>query len=499
MRGVGWVIALLAVAGCGSTVQPGAVGSDSSSMLAPTQQSTSMPAGGSTGLAGPTSSGGAAIGGSAAAPDDGGAVTGGGITGGGAADGTTGAAGGASTPSAARSGPGFTATEVKVGVAISSSSNAAFGAYGAKGLSFPDGKQLVNAYVAHLNRTGGIGGRHVVPVFYDYNATGNVSTSDAAACAAWTQDDRVVAALGVRAGATGTDDGLTPCLSKAGVPWMSGQGDAAKFAAYPKTLYAPALINSTRLAKAVVDALYARGFFGAGARVGVVYQDNPEMARAVSNGLRPALAAHGLPLVKQAAESNAFTESANIELRFATAGITHVLFAAPGGASPWQFMQSAQQNRHHYHYGISSDDQPAIILERFAPQGQLATTEGFGYAPTQDVDPSQAPKPTAALAACLKVFREAGFDTSSGTAQLAMSFVCDPFELMRSGWRAAPTLSAVSLADGVDRLGTSFGVAGTFAARFAPGRHDGADAYRPLRYATGCSCFTYSGAVRRTG
>jgi ABC-type branched-subunit amino acid transport system substrate-binding protein len=409
------------------------------------------------------------------------------------------AAAGSSVPSRGRSGFGFTATEIKVGVSISSDGNAAISALGANGVAFPDGKALANTYVDYLNRTGGIAGRKVKPVFYDYRASGNVETSDAAACATWTQDDHVVAALGVRAGTTGTNDALTPCLTKAGVPWMTGRGDQRKFNQYPSTLYAPSIINLTRLERAIVEGLAADGFFTPGAKIGVMYQDNLEMKRAVDEGLVPALRARGLSIAKQAATGNAFTESSNIELQFATAGITHVLFVAPGGAAPWQFMQSASQNQHHYKYGVSSDDYPAVVLEQLAPKDQLATTSGFGYLPVGDVNGQQAPPPTKGLAGCLKVFRDAGYDTAAATSQLAMAYICDPFQALRAGWTGQAQLSTPALRDGIERLGRTFSSAGAFAARFGPGRpHDGAAAYRMLHFGSSCSCFQYAGPVRDT-
>ncbi|MCW2572836.1 MAG: hypothetical protein JWO88_2894 [Frankiales bacterium] len=499
-----WLVAgCLVLAGCGSTVQQGAgtaTGGSSSGL-----SSSSAAAGTSNGLGGPTApvsptevaAGGSTAGsaGTTSGPSAGSASPGPAV-GSGQAPLTT---GGRSVPSAGRSGFGFTAHEIKVGVSISSDANAALSAFGANGLAFPDGKALANTYVDYLNRTGGIAGRKVKPVFYDYKASGNVETSDAAACAAWTQDDHVVGALGIRAGTTGTNDALTPCLTKAGVPWMSGEGDQKKFNEYRSTLYGPSIINLTRLEKAIVDGLAKDGFFTPNAKVGVVYQDNLEMKRAVDEGLVPALRAHGLSLFKKAATGNAFTESSNIELQFATAGVTHVLFVAPGGAAPWQFMQSASQNRHHYRYGVSSDDYPAVVLEQLAPKDQLATTSGFGYRPVGDVNAQQAPPPTMGLAACLEVFRDAGYDTSGATSQLAMAYLCDAFQLLRAGWTGQAQLSTASLRDGVESLGRSFAVARAFVARFEPGRlHDGAAAYRMLHFGSSCSCFQYSGPVRDT-
>jgi hypothetical protein len=49
------------------------------------------------------------------------------------------------------------------------------------------------------------------------------------------------------------------------------------------------------------------------------------------------------------------------------------------------------------------------------------------------------------------------------------------------------------LAAAVETLGTSYDSPFTFRTRFAPGRHDGADAYRGATYVDSCSCFEYSG------
>src|SRR5687768_15963977 len=118
--------------------------------------------------------------------------------------------------------------EIAIGVSTSKDAGRALGPIGLI-VSVADSEELVNTWLAKVTADGGIAGRTVVPVFFDYKATGDINTSDQAACETWTRDTRVFSATGVRAGVSGSGDILTPCLAKAGIPWLQGSGDQHKW------------------------------------------------------------------------------------------------------------------------------------------------------------------------------------------------------------------------------------------------------------------------------
>jgi hypothetical protein len=393
------------------------------------------------------------------------------------------------------SGPGYSAKEIRVGFSTSNDAGKALSSVGL-GVAIADQEDLVKTWVAKVNADGGIAGRTVVPVFYDYKATGDVNTSDQAACETWTRDSRVFAATGVRAGVSGSGDVLTPCLARAGIAWLNAEGDQHQFDAYLPSAYNPSSMNRTRELQVLVEALAHQGFFTPGAKVGVIVSDNTaNMSRAVKEGMEPALRRFGLSITKRVVIANAFTESTNAELQMFAAGVTHVLFAAPGGAAASQFMNAADSQRRTYQYGISTQDAPGAAVQALAPSSQLKNAHGYGYRPSLDVDASNQPPESSAMKACFGYYRSKGFDTG-GLNRAAMALICDSFALLRAGVQGQlnPTLSG--LATSVAGLGRRLAVAGTFSTRFTSRQHDGPGSYRVLEYGTDCSCFRYTGPAR---
>ncbi|MCW2585092.1 MAG: hypothetical protein JWN55_608 [Frankiales bacterium] len=392
-------------------------------------------------------------------------------------------------------GPGYTAKEIRLGFSTSNDAAKALGAAGL-GVAVADQEELVKTWLAKVNAEGGIAGRKVVPVFYDYAATGDVQTSDQAACNRWTQDTLVFAASGVRAGTSGSGDNLTPCLARKGVAWLNGGGDAQKWTQYLDAMYSTLNMSRTREARVLVESLAQQGFFTAGAKIGVIINDNQDdMSRAVKQGMEPALAKLGRKIDKRFVVSLAQTESSNAELQMAAAGITHVLFAAPGGAGASSFMQAAESQGRTYRYGISSQDAPGLTVQALAPANQAKNAVGYGYQPGLDVDASNQPTPTPAMRACFDHYRSKGFQTSS-LNQAAMGLICDSVNLLRRGLAGQTNPTRASFAAVVNGLGGSFGAASTFSTLFTPTQHDGIGGYRDLYYGTDCSCFRYRGPVR---
>jgi ABC-type branched-subunit amino acid transport system substrate-binding protein len=395
------------------------------------------------------------------------------------------------------SGPGYTAKEIRLGFSTSNDAGKALGGLGLS-VAVADQEQLVRTWLAKVNAQGGIAGRRVVPVFYDYKATGDINTSDQAACETWTRDSRVFAASGVRAGSSGSGDVLTPCLAKAHIPWLAAVGDQHKWSQYFNTMYSTADMSRTREERVLVESLAAQGALGPSAKIGVVINDgSQDMSRAVREGMEPALAKLGLRITKRVVISNPWTESTNAELQMFAAGVTHVLFAAPGGAAASQFMNAAQSQHRTYEYGISTQDAPGAAVQALAPPAQLRHARGYGYRPGLDVDSSNQPSETAGMKACFGYYRSKGF-TTSGLNAAAMALICDSVELLRAALRSQLNPTLDGFASAVGALGAGLSVASTFTSRFSPRQHDGVGSYRFLVYVSDCSCFRYTGRLRRT-
>ena len=487
---------LLALAACGTTVPAaeqlgagaavaGSAGSPELQGLGgdPTAPTASDPVGPGGTTAGPAVVGGLPAG----APDQPGSA---------AADPSSSAAAAPAAGAPLASGRGYTDKQIRLGFSISSDASRALGATGLA-VGIADQQALVRTYLDKDNREGGIAGRVVVPVFYDYSAGGDLNAQDQAACATWTQDTPVFAATGVRAGTTGSGDTLTPCLAKAGVPWLQGAGDQHKWARYLPAMYNVAAVNATREARLLIESLAAQGFLPSTAKVGVVVNDNQgDYSRTVKEGMEPALAKLGLRISKQVVISNPQTQSSNAELQMATSGVTHVLFAAPGGAAAAQFMISADSQGRTYRYGISSQDAPGLTVQALAPHRQLLTAAGYGYKPSLDVDGSNQPPQTAGMKACFGYYTSKGYDTES-LNRAAMAIICDSVELVRAALAGQAAPSQASMAEAVARLGRTLPSAGTFATSFSAQQHDGAGGYRFLRYDGERRAFRYVGDVRQ--
>src|SRR5205814_6142712 len=109
-------------------------------------------------------------------------------------------------------------------------------AAGFAGLVIPDNKPVFDAFVKDINSHGGLAGRQIQPVYFEYNTGQDPHTQDAAACAKFTQDNHVFLVLGgINSGA----GELLPCLAQHDVPLLTAAtgGDARFFAQYHRYSY----------------------------------------------------------------------------------------------------------------------------------------------------------------------------------------------------------------------------------------------------------------------
>jgi ABC-type branched-subunit amino acid transport system substrate-binding protein len=383
---------------------------------------------------------------------------------------------------------------LQIGIQFRQGDDTAHAAFGTGAKDVPSGannKAWYQAAIDAVNASGGVLGHPLVPVFYpsDANSSQSVQQQEAAACAAFTQDAHVFAAL---IAGSHTEE-LVSCLSKKGVYVLAPGGasfdDQVLMQRYPDYALAGAL-QLNRMARVYVDGLVRQGFLTKSSTIGLLTYDSPEFVRATDQSLKPALASYGLKVTKQAAVAPLTTLGAagggaasmgSAVLSFRSAGVDRVLFFASSGLA-FIFMTAAESQGYRPKYGVSSADPPEPLAGT-APAAQLAGTVGVGWVPAFDVPDS---KPGPAAARCVAATKKV-----TGTAAASAYGICDQVFLFAGAARAGGVLSAAGVRAGLQSLGT---VDMTFVPRatYGGGVRDGIDRARSLAYDQPCGCFRYT-------
>jgi hypothetical protein len=199
------LLALATLSACGSTVPLSQQQASSTVTNDGLGQQTTTPGGttgGTTGVAVPGATG-----------------TSGAISG---TTGTTGAVpvGGTGTTGAVTSSTGavtgLTDTTISVGFIYTEGRQQAAAALGAAGVTSGDERAQWELLIKVVNASGGLGGRQIKPVWFAQgsNSGQSISTTEAAACQHFTQDNHVALALS----SFEFTNGFVDCMSKRGVP-----------------------------------------------------------------------------------------------------------------------------------------------------------------------------------------------------------------------------------------------------------------------------------------
>lgn len=507
-RGVAAAVAVLALAGCGATVQlpPTTTTPGSAGAAEPGLSLSSPPA-----PAGPgnTTTGGVATPGLSAGAGSGPSSGGGGAT--------HAPSGGAGTASAAGAGP--VRSVVRVGVIYIGGLAGATAALGGSAAT-TDSKSDYAAVFNYLNKHRGHGPK-LTPYYFAINASSSqpAAVQLQSACDHFTSDQRVDIVLTYT-----LDSGnvLSSCLAKKGTPLVDGYSEAgtgsATFAANPN-LWAPAQITFDRLGKLLptylIGARWASSRWGNSCptvrqpRIGVVTFDRPEYRAAYTHDLVPTFKALGDPVydavflsvsgssTQQVAQVSAAVGSA--VLKFSSECIDHVVMMSQV-AVDYLFMDVASSQGYSPRYGLSSlEAGPVLIPNLTNPRSQLRGAMGPGWSPYSDVLPANfdalAKQPGARCLAILKHARLAPSDNNS--AILALPSCEGPFFVAAvvSHWRTSEPASA--LLGIVNSLGSSYHPVGAYASSFSSNQHDAAAAYRGFAFDDGCGCFRYTTGLRR--
>lgn len=386
---------------------------------------------------------------------------------------------------------GVTPTTIKIGAFIAS-----YEGLEAKGLNLGNARVQAQAVADYINKHGGIAGRKVVLTFATMQATSNNWEADEQKiCTQFTEDDHVFAVV---YSLISMGKALLPCLAQHNTPLIAaggGPGDAQTMQQYADDYVYSGGMNLTRVAETYVDRLAAQGFFGGGAKVGLVRANDTSFARA-ANALKSRLAGHGVQLTRevvvdaQTSVSGTASQMPNAVLKMQQAGVNRVLFLDNATLAVLFAIQAAGQN-YYPRYGLSSLSAPATLLEPNVPARALAGAVGTGWIPTLDVSAAQE-TPNPAMKLCKQIMVAAGEGNVSRAGENQQRLYCDGFFFLQRALGRATELTPRGLRDQLEQLGTRYPSAITFSTSFGPGRHDGAAAVRDFAFTSGCSCFRYT-------
>lgn len=483
---------LVVLAACGSTATPqdGAqsVASMSSDGLRVPDASSADPA---SGDATPSSAAGSAPSGPAVAVGDAAAPT------------RPGSAGAAATAGAAHptSGPGFTEDEISIGYLTWKDVSRAGAAIG-YAVDFGDEERIAQAIADDLNARGGIAGRKVKLVFYDYATTDDGAAADQAACTKFTEDQRVFAVIAVTGPAS---EVLPQCLHDNQVTLIANDNIPYPrywFEQWAPFIYSTANPMTERLAPVWLQRSDAVGYFeswdtAAGApgvapvKVGVIRADAPS-GEAFRDAVAAGLAPLGRGVEADFALGDAFDAAGmnSAVLQFRSAGITHVIVES---LFLVLFPQAAESQGYRPRYTVTTGNAP-LLVQSATPAQQLRGAVGVGYFPSYDVaGPEDPGDPSPYAAHCREIQRAAGNDPEQRESWNLQSKACDGFALIAEAARLEG-LHTRTIADGAARI-TSLPPAGAFSISFGPGRQDGPGAVRDTAYDLECECFVFTSAT----
>jgi hypothetical protein len=389
-------------------------------------------------------------------------------------------------------------TPVEVGFFVTKDLGPLTKALGVDGLATGDGKKQAEASLKLLNARGGLAGHPVKAVIFEYDATGNNAGQQQAACSLFFEDHKVRAVTSIL-----TLDVLQACTAKAGVPFVSSGNrstSAANLARYPLTA-TPPMITLDRFVPVWIASLKEQGYFPAGARVGLIYNEDPDFS-AVPKQVETALQNIGQALVDKqpmpgtddtSKVTAATSAGKNAALRFAAARIDRVLAVDKSGQALAYFGLAAQGQSYYPVYGLSSLELPnsqRTVLSKRSMQG----ARGIGWSPGLDLPVRNQTALSATFTACINAMKQAGEDMSSQSTRFSALSICDSALLLAAAW-TDNTLQGRTFYSGLRALGSRYASALTFGTDFS--RHpDGASRYRTLAFDDACDCFTYRSPFR---
>jgi hypothetical protein len=461
--------------GLGATTVPGAAGG---------------PAGGSTG-------GGTTVGG---LPGSAGAAAGGGSGGAPGAGGTSPGGGGvAAGPGAAAPGTKVTGP-LKIGLLTVESAGAALRGIGAGAAPGTSEQEVSRALIRAYNDRGGMAGRMLDVVEFAINpAASNYETAVSAACARFTQDNKLPVVLSQLGGLY--SENYSNCLAKAGVVELVQSVAAPDQQALRRT---PLQRNVTsavidRRINAVLKGLKGSGYLNAKSKIGVIVENCPETLRAYDATFKPLVKQLGFGVVERRDfdcirgfqdVGRVASQIQSAVLPFQSDSVDRVLMVTPWEPLIFQFFeQQAQSQGYEPSYGLSSIFGATVNGTAYDP-AQLARVRGIGWLPLYDV---AAKFENAESKRCLTMAAEGGVRAESQLDAALIRQICEQFFVLEATIKASGgRVDAQSFGAGLQAAAKSFTSVMQLGGRTRLGQApDSPTVFAEYAYGKGCGCFEY--------
>jgi len=424
-----------------------------------------------------------------------------GVTAPGTSSGTTGAAAPvASTPGAVRS-----TAPITIGVVLTGTSNASqFGVSLGNTVSEQDIDQAV---VDGLNAQGGIAGRRIKVVYANTDTgSNNWETDFSAACAKFTQDNKVDAVLGYVFNYFAS---FESCLAKRGIPHLNtgfNIPDRQELRPFPLFLAVNTPIIDRRgllkLRGAVADGVVTKA-----SKLGVLSDTCPGTQSSLNRTFLPEAKRLGLTVTKTIAigctngngdTGRAVSELQSAELQFASSGVdTVVLHSVSEGPALLLFTLNADSQNYHPKYLVSSLAN-LDALKSYFPAGQVRNIHAYGWMANQDVPPAAYPKPNSVQQRCLGFMKAKQIALSTGPDYAYAYNFCEAvFTYEKALVARAGDSNGAGVLSAIRALGPNVeSVINNEGSAFGPQLLDAVRSYRHVVYVPSISAFAYTGPVR---
>ena len=401
--------------------------------------------------------------------------------------------------------PGKTTGPIKVGILLTKVGQAdALGI--SLGNTFSE-KQFDDAVINAINKQGGLHGRRIIPVYAGTDtASSNWESDYSAACATFTQDNKVDVLLGSSFAYFAS---FERCLAGAGIPHLtnsSNVSDNRELGQFPllRALIVPT-IDKRSIAK--LQGAINTGFLTSKNKLGVITDSCPGTQRAWNDVVKPFLTKRHISLAASADEgcadgyngsfSAAGAAVSNAILTFRSRGVDRITFITVSESGTMLVMAEGAQSQQYYPGWIVSSLVGTSILQGQAPAEELRNTRVYGWLPSQDVSPSLYDPPNAAQRRCYSYLKTSGIKPVSPADYSYAQSICEAvFAYETALGRTGGSIVGSSVVQALDGLGTTFqsvfdlGGAALFT---RTRRNDVPRLYREAVWRDDCSCFAYRG------